>query len=135
MKTLILTLALSALAANAQSPVAEHAAATVASIHDAMLDPASFVLDGAYTTKPDKHGAVSFCYAFRSHNAMGGYSEERAVEGPAGSSNLSITGANDEGRFPGYDVGWVAPCKGKNLDRDITAEVKALAPSLYRKDK
>ena len=40
---------------------------------------------------------------------------------------------NGAGRFQGYDVGWFAPCKGKNIEREITAEVAALAPALYRK--
>jgi hypothetical protein len=121
-------------AASAQSTT-EHAAATVANIHDTMLDPASFVLDGAYTTKPDKKGAVSYCYAFRAHNAMGGYAEARAVEWVADKGRLSFVNAANTGAFLGYDAGWVSPCKSKNIDRDITADVAALAQSLYKKAK
>jgi len=32
----------------------QHAAATVAHLHDTMLDPASFSLDGVYVTKASK---------------------------------------------------------------------------------
>jgi hypothetical protein len=94
------------------------------------------VLDEAYTTKPDKKGAISYCYAFRSHNTMGGYAAGRAVEWAADKGRLSvITPDRDTGSFFGYDAGWVSPCKTKNIDRDITADVAALAPSLYRKAK
>lgn len=114
----------------------QHAAATVAKLHDSMLDPASFVLDSAFVTKPDKHGNVSYCYAFRSHNRMGGYSDGRAVEDAGDHGRLSVYNHDDGyGHFQGYDVGWVAPCKYKNLGRDITAEVSGLAKTLYEKDK
>ena len=59
----------------------DHAATTVAGLHDSMLDPASFVLDGVYVSKPNRKGAISLCYVFRSHNTMGGYAEGRATEG------------------------------------------------------
>lgn len=136
----ILVLAFVASLAFAQSPGTDepvrHSAATVAHIHDSMLDPASFVLDGAYVTKPNKRGNVSFCYAFRSHNAMGGYAEGRAVEDGDDHNRLSIYNHDDEyGKFQGYDVGWIAPCKEKNIDRDITGEVSPLATALYRKSR
>jgi hypothetical protein len=98
-----------------------------------MLDPASFVLDGVSIAKVNRRGHVSVCYAFRSHNAMGGYAEGRAVEDGDDHNRLSTYSVpNDEG-FPGYDSGWVAPCKAKNIDREITAEVAVLAPALYKK--
>ena len=143
MKYLVAVLALFCGTTVAQTPdiktlddaaLKQHAAETVAHLHDTMLDPASFLLDGAYVTKPDKKGQRSICYAFRSHNTMGGYSEARAVEDGADRNRLSIYREdNGAGRFPGYDVGWVAPCKDKSLEREITAEVAALAPTLYRK--
>jgi hypothetical protein len=113
-----------------------HAAETVANLHDLMLDPASFVIDSVFVTKPDKHGNVSYCYSFRSHNRMGGYSDGRAVEDGGDHGRLSVYNHDDGyGRFQGYDVGWVAPCKGKNLDKDLTDEAAGLAKTLYRKDK
>jgi hypothetical protein len=119
-----------------ESALKQRAADTVAHLHDTMLDPASFVLDGAYVTKPDKKGQRSVCYEFRSHNEMGGYSEARAVEDGADHNRLSIyTKDNGAGGFQGYDVGWFAPCKNRNIEREITADVAALAPVLYRKTK
>lgn len=140
MKTSILALiVLASLAAFAQSvsdETVKHAAQTVAHMHDSMLDPASFVLDAAYVTKPDKHGAVSYCYEFRSHNRMGGYSDGKAVEDASDHGRLSIYDHPAEtGGWVGYDTGWVAPCKKKNIDRELTAQVVALAPSLYQKTK
>jgi hypothetical protein len=135
MKTRLLTL-LAAAVAVAQPPDAHHAAVTVAHLHDTMLDPASFVLDGVFLTKPSKHGNVSVCYTFRSHNTMGGYTAGRAVEDGDDQDRLSVyTQDNGAGRYPGYDVGWVAPCRDKNIDREVTAEVLPLAPPLYRKER
>jgi hypothetical protein len=140
MRTPLLTLVISvSLAVSAQSvsdETVKHAAQTVAHLHDSMLDPASFVLDAAYVTKPDKHGAVSYCYEFRSHNQMGGYSDGKAVEDASDHGRLSIYDHPAEtGGWVGYDTGWVAPCKKKNIDREITAGVVALAPPLYQKTK
>ncbi len=116
--------------------IRQHAAETVAHLHDTMLDPASFVLDAAYVTKPTKKGNVSLCYAFRSHNTMGGYSEARAVENGDDKNRLSVFNRDDGyGKFQGYDVGWVAPCKDKNIDREITGDVTRLASGLYQKSK
>jgi hypothetical protein len=105
-----------------------------------MLDPASFVLDGVYITKvtrPDnKHhiGQAVFCYAYRAHNKMGGYSAERASEDPSlFHGTLQTFQADTNGNFSGYDTGWIAPCKAKNIDQDITADVAAIAPALYKK--
>ena len=124
-----------AFALDPQTPT-QRAAATVAHLHDTMLDPASFVLDRVFMTKANKRGKLSVCYAFRSHNRMGGYSEGRAVEDGDDHDRLSVyTTDNGAGLFPGYDVGWVAPCKDKNIDREITAEVSALAPTLYKKSR
>ena len=137
MTTLTLALLLTApvqAVAPTPTPEAQHAATIVAHLHDTMLDPASFVLDGVFVTKPDKKGAVSYCYAYRSHNKMGGYSERRAVEWEADKGRLSEYTETGHA-FPGYDVGWIAPCKTKNLDREITADVAALAPALYKKSK
>lgn len=105
-----------------------------------MLDPASFVLDGVFITKPihrfaDKEhkDRGTYCYAFRSHNTMGGYSEARAYEDPLDHGKLVIVHPNADGAFMGYDTGWIAPCKAKDLAEDITARVAAAAPSLYQK--
>ena len=134
--------AISLVAAAQSSPTnsVQHAAQTVAYLHDGMLDPASFVLDGAFVTKPihrlaDKadKDQPTYCYRFRSHNHMGGYSEGAAYEDPLDHGKLVTVQPNDNGTFPGYDVGWVAPCKDKNLAEDITAQVVAAAPALYRK--
>lgn len=140
MKTSALVLiVLASLSVSAQSvsdETVKHAAQTVAHLHDSMLDPASFVLDAAYVTKPDKHGAVSYCYEFRSHNQMGGYSEGKAVEDGSDHGRLSVYDHRAEtGGWVGYDTGWVAPCKKKNIDRELTAGVVALAPPLYQKNK
>lgn len=140
MKTSVLALiVMASLLASAQSAGDEafkHAAQTTARLHDSMLDPASFVLDGAYVTRPDKHGAVSYCFEFRSHNQMGGYSEGRAVEDGSDHGRLSIYDHRAEtGGWVGYDTGWFAPCKKKNIDHEITAQVVTLAPSLYQKMK
>jgi hypothetical protein len=139
MKTSIFLVVLVPLLAVAQSgsdETVKHVAQTVAHLHDSMLDPASFVLDAAYATKPNKRGAVSYCYEFRSHNKMGGYSEGRAVEDGNDHLQLSVYDhPSDTGSWLGYDTGWVAPCKQKNLEREITDQVAALAPSLYRKSK
>jgi hypothetical protein len=137
---LLAFLAASAVGAAPQSPgddpSVQHAAQTVAHLHDTMLDPASFVLDAAFVTKPNKHGEISYCYAFRSHNRAGGYSDGRAVEDANDRLRLSTYTQDDGyGKFQGYDVGLIAPCKGKNVDRNITADVAALAPSLYQKTK
>lgn len=118
------------------SDIKQHAAETVATIHDSILDPASFVLDGVYVTKPNKRGKVSLCYTFRAHNTMGGYAAGRAVEDGDDKNRLSVYNHdNGYGKFQGYDVGWIAPCKDKNIDRDITADVARLAPALYAKNK
>jgi hypothetical protein len=132
----LFALTLLVMSASAQTDDAvAHAAATVAHIHDTMLDPASFVLDGAFVTKPDKHGNVSYCYEFRSHNRMSGYSEGRAVEDGSDHGRLSILTPADDGAFLGYDTGWVAPCKSKNIAKDITQAVAAAAPALYQKSR
>ena len=143
----LLGLALIPVGAAAQAPTpVEHAAVIVAQLHDTMLDPTSFVLDGVYVTKPLKtlvktgwpkttfEMRPTYCYAFRSRNHMGGYSEGRAAEDPMDHGKLSIMqpDTNTDG-FAGYDTCWGAPCKAKNIDRDITADVAAIAPSLYKK--
>ncbi|SFS07626.1 hypothetical protein SAMN05421771_1365 [Granulicella pectinivorans] len=116
-------------------PDIHRVAANAARLHDTMLDPASFVLDAVYLTKPSKRGNVSVCYEYRSHNTMGGYSAGRAVEDGDDHNRLSTYTAAESGRYPGYNVGWVAPCKSKNLDREITADVAPLAVALYRKER
>ena len=113
--------------------VSQHAAQTVANLHDGMLDPASFVLDSVWMTKLNKRGNVSLCYTYRSHNRMGGYSEGVAVEDGDDSNHLSTFTVGESGHTQGFDTGWVAPCKAKNLDRELTADVVAIAPTLYRK--
>jgi len=130
MKILVLAL----FAVLSSSPDVQHAAAIVAHLHDTMSDPASFALDGVYLTKPSKRGNITVCYAFRSHNAMGGYTAGRAVEDGDDHNRLSVYTTDDgAGKYPGYDVGWFAPCKDKNIDREITAEVLPLASELYQK--
>lgn len=135
--SVIASVAFAALAAfvPAQAPDSvHHAAHTVAILHDTMLDPPSFVLDGVYVTKPSKKGNITFCYAFRSHNRMGGYSEGRAFEdGDRDGRFREFSDDDGNGRFPGYDLGWSAPCKEKNIEREITTDVAALAPKFYRK--
>ena len=118
----------------------KHAAGVVASLHDSMLDPASFVLDGVFVTKPihryadkDHKDKPTYCYAFRSHNAMGGYAEGRAYEDPLDHGRLVTVHPASDGAFTGYDTGWVAPCKTKNIDAEITANVATLAQSLYQR--
>jgi hypothetical protein len=114
--------------------MAERAAATVAHLHDSMLDPASFVLDGVYVTKPSKRFSVSLCYVFRSRNTMGGYSAGRAVEDGDDHNRLSVyTQDNGAGGYPGYDVGWIAPCKAQKIGQEITGSVLPLAEPLYKK--
>ena len=138
-----LSLLLVVVSVPAQTPAspAEHAAAIVAHLHDTMLDPTSFVLDGVYVTKPNRmgdkehKGQSTYCYAFRSHNTMGGYAEGRAYEDPLDHGNLVLVQPSMDGAFMGYDTGWVAPCKAKNIDRDITADVAAIAPALYKKSR
>ena len=78
---------------------------------------------------------VSPCFEYRSHNAMGGYGEGRAVEDGSDHNRLSTFQAPDEnGHFPGYNMGWGAQCKEKNIERDITSDVKAAAPErMYQK--
>jgi hypothetical protein len=128
------------LAQSADDQAIQHAAATVASLHDSMLDPASFVLDGAYVTKPIHRSAdkehkdkPTYCYAYRSHNTMGGYTEGRAYEDPLDHGRLQVVHASPDGAFMGYDTGWIAPCKAKNIDRDITPSVAQLAATMYKK--
>jgi hypothetical protein len=116
--------------------IKQHAAETVSRLHDTMLDPPSFVLDNVYVTKPNKRGKVSICYAFRAHNPMGGYAEARAVEDGDDKGRFGMYNRdNGFGKFQGYDVGWVAPCKDKNIDREITADVLQLAHALYKKSR
>jgi hypothetical protein len=142
---LFVMLAASTIGAAPQSPgdeAVQHAAQTVAHLRDTMLDPASFVLDAVYITKPihrfadkDHKDKATYCYAFRSHNSMGGYAEGRAYEDPLDRGRLEVVTPNEDGAFSGYDAGMTAPCKTKNIDHDITADVVTLAPPLYRKTK
>lgn len=113
----------------------QHAAATTAHLHDDALDPASFVLDGVFVTKPDRKGNISVCYEYRAHNKMGGYSAGRAVDWGADKGRLSIYPVDSSDRVSGYNAGFIAPCKLKNIDREITKNVAALAPSLYKKER
>ncbi len=113
---------------------AARAAATVTKIQSGMLDPESFRLDGVYTSKYKtvikgqgfhRQEVEILCFAYRSHNHMGGYSEGRAYL-MANKLELFSGPPEDNGTFLGYDNnGWGdAPCKAKKLT-DITAEVKA----------
>ena len=95
-------------------------------INGAMLDPTSFVLEQALTTLPDKHG-VYLCFAFRSHNTMGGFSDGRAWLSPDNRLRLFQydSQADSDGHIVGYDEGWIDPCRSKRIAEDITAAVKA----------
>jgi hypothetical protein len=126
MKALVL-IAICVATAAAQSP---NPSATVARIHDGMMAPASFVLDGVYLTKPDKKGAVTVCVAFRAANSVGGMAEGRATDD---GKDFEIIRQSEVGSFQGYDTGWVRPCTAKKIDRDVTADVAATAPALYKK--
>lgn len=65
---------------------------------------------------------------------MGGYSAGRAVEDGDDHDRLSVYSIDDGyGKFQGYDVGWFAPCKSKNIDHAITQAVGAEATGLYQK--
>jgi len=133
LKYIPVVIVLVTVAALAEQPVTDHAAATVANLHDSMLNPPTFVLDAVYVTKPDKHGNVSVCYEYRSQNVSGGMSAGRAVEDHKGElSTYQVTRTDD---VPGYNAGWVAPCKSKNIDRDITKAVASAAPALYKKER
>lgn len=112
--------------------VVSKAADAVATLHDSMLDPASFVLDSVYVTKANKKGEVDLCFEYRAHNRMGGYSQGLALV-EKGKLNTYIP--NADGYATWYNTGFSAPCKTKNLDRDITKEVMKVAPTLYKKDK
>jgi len=113
--------------AQAPDPI-QHAAQTVAHLHDTALSPSSFVLEGVYLTKPS-NGKVNYCYAFSSKDKSGDSLETRAAEhGPK--NTLSVfTETNGAGKYFGYDDGLKAPCTDKNIARDITSEVHALAPT------
>ncbi|MGO9084140.1 MAG: hypothetical protein ACLQBK_02855 [Candidatus Sulfotelmatobacter sp.] len=141
---IVITLALvgSALT-QADSTVIQRAAVTVTRIHDKMLDPDSFVLDGVYTAAGNdikcegfgcrhkiKTPVTVLCFAFRSHNRMGGYSEGRAYLYPhAKGDDFRIFSEVSNGEFQGYDEGWGAPCGAKQITAEITTEVRAaLAP-------
>jgi hypothetical protein len=139
---IIAAFAMTVAAQTAPTDPVRHAAQSVAHLHDTMLDPASFVLDGVYVTKPihrfadkDHRDQSTYCYAFRSHNAMGGYSEARAYEDPLDHGKLVVVHPSEDGAFMGYDTGWVAPCKSNNVAEDITAQVAAVAPTLYQKSR
>ncbi|MGA2236147.1 MAG: hypothetical protein ABSG23_11785 [Terriglobales bacterium] len=122
--TLILAITLSG-AAFAQTEVIKRAADAVSRIHDRMNDPDSFVLVKVFTTKPDKHGDVSVCYAFRARNAMGGYGSGGRAVLRANNSLEIFDHAGESGEYIGWDAGWVHPCGTKQRADDITAEVKA----------
>ena len=134
MLSLLLLLVLQAQAGQPSSDTAADVSVYVARVHDSLLDPASFVLDNAYVTKPTKRGTVNYCIEFRAHNKLGGYTEGRAVVDGDDHKRLSLYNLDDGyGHFQGYDTGWVAPCKQRNIDRGVKAEVEALAPALYQK--
>jgi len=113
--------------AEEQPTIIKRAAAQVPVLRSRMNDPESFVLGRVFITRPDKHGDVTVCYEFRSHNAMGGYGRGlRALL--SAKDNLRIFEPDPENDFYfGYDKlpfkG--GPCSAQYTDRDITAEVKA----------
>jgi hypothetical protein len=138
----LVNLSAAAQSTDTENPV-QHAAETVARIHDSMLEPALFELEAVYLTKPHEireHKKVvatyvNFCYVYSTHNRIGGYSESRAVEDGSDNNRLSILTDNGRGKFPGYDVGENAPCKATDIDREITADVALFAVPLYQKSK
>ncbi len=136
MKTLII-LAVFALSSVAwgQDNTVKQAAETVARLHDSMLNPPTFVLDGVYLSKPDRKGHPSLCYEYRSQNASGGMSAGRAAVYGWDTKRLNTFVVERGDDVQGYNAGWVSPCKAKNIDREITKDVAAIAPALYRKDK
>jgi hypothetical protein len=68
--------------ASSTQTAVQRAATAVAHLHDTMMDPASFVLDGVFIVKANRRGNVSVCNAFRSHNRMGGYSSVPSMHAP-----------------------------------------------------
>jgi len=118
-----------ALSVPAQTPdPIQHARATVAHLRDTALSPSSFVLENVYLTKPSKYGRVNYCYAFSSKDKSGDSMETRAAENGSNSKLSVFTSTNGAGKYFGYDDGLRAPCTDKNIAREITAEVHALAP-------
>lgn len=129
-----------AAAQTAPTKPVQHAAQSVARLRDATPDPASFVLEVAFITKPiDRYpekttrSKRTYCYAFRFRNSKGGSSEGRAWEDPLDHGRLTIVDPGTDGVFLGYDAGWFAPCTASNLDEDITPQVAEAAPALYGK--
>jgi hypothetical protein len=134
-QALIILISVTGAAIAQEAASIQHAAATVAHLHDEMLNPASFALDGVFVTKPDRRGNVSVCYEYRSQNASGVMAAGRAVESGADHGKLSIYQAARADDIQGYNAGWVSPCKAKNFDREITQDVAAAAPALYTKSR
>jgi hypothetical protein len=152
----LIPFAVSAQSTNEQNLI-QHAAETVAALHDSMLDPASFVLDGVYVTKPHdirqrKNGGwskgpvigsyVSVCYVYRSHNRMGGYGEGSFFEdgGDYKKNPLLTTVLDPSAKIPPYNGGvrtamGAEDCDPKRIDRDISRAVADVAPALYRKSR
>jgi hypothetical protein len=142
-------------AAQSNDKLIQHAAVTVAGLHDSMLDPASFVLDGVYITKPHdirqrKNGGwskgpviahyVSLCYTYRSHNRMGGYGEGTFFEdgGDYKKYPLLTTIEDPNAKISSYNGGvrtamGADDCTPNRIDKDITADVAPLAATLYKK--
>ena len=98
-----------------------------------MNDPDSFVLLSVRQTKPTKktnafmEGAYNICYAFRSHNAMGGYGDPQVAlqlwsfKKAENNGKLEFIGTTEDAK---YGAGH-GQCEAKNIATDITAEVKA----------
>lgn len=81
-----------------------------------------------------------FCTTPAHSSSKGSWEERvcggRAVEDGDEHNRLSVYNHDDGyGKFQGYDVGWFAPCKDKSIDHEITADVAAIAPSLYKKSR
>jgi len=140
-----ITLALAGSAfAQSQSIVIQQAVTTVPRIQAHMTDPDSFVLESVFTAKAGKGmlhkspDAYAICYTYRSHNAMGGYGQPNVAVQYFGlpdkgwltfhNGAIDFLGTTEEVQHPG----WIGnSCQVKNLEQDITAEVKAaLNPSV-----
>jgi hypothetical protein len=141
-----IALALMGLAsAQSQSIVIQQAVTTVPRIQAHMTDPDSFVLESVFTAKAGKGmlhkspDAYAICYTFRSHNAMGGYGQPNVAVQYFGLPDKGWLGVHNGAiDFLGtveevQQSGWIGnhSCQVKNLEQDITAEVKAaLSPSV-----
>jgi len=104
--------------------VVQRAADGAVTLRGMMKDPDSFVLEGVFLMRPNKHGISDVCYFYRSHNSYGGYggtgearlnSKDRVevIEKSDTAGGSIIDAIND-------------PCKASREARDITIPVKTI---------